>query len=80
MHKEQLNFKGESYWQLLMEVTGNIKGRWKKFPLHNSTATSRARGGSYEGKKRDMQRRPRYQKATRKLGSRRKGKREHKDI
>ena len=65
----KFNFKGESYWQLLIVVMGNIKGRWKKFPFHNSTATSHAKGGSYKKKKRDMQRRPRYQKAAGKLGS-----------
>ena len=28
-----------------MKVTGNIKGRWRNFSLHNSTAMSHAKGG-----------------------------------
>ena len=55
-----------------MKVTGNIKGRWRNFSLHNSTAMSHAKGGSYERKKHDMQRMPRYQKAAGKSGSSRK--------
>ena len=32
----KLNFKEESYWQLLMGVTGNVKSGWRKFSLQNS--------------------------------------------
>ena len=48
---KKFNFKEESYWQLLMGVTGNVKSGWRKFTLQNSTTTSRAKGGSYKRRK-----------------------------
>ena len=46
----KFNFKEESYWQLLMGVTGNVKSGWRKFSLQHSTAMPRAKGESYKKK------------------------------
>ena len=46
----------KSYWQLLMGVIGNVKLDGRSFHSQNSTATSRAKGGSYKRREHNMQR------------------------
>ena len=47
---QNLIFKEESYWQLLMGVMGNVRSGWGNFHSKNQLPCSVQKGGSYQKK------------------------------
>ena len=68
---QNLIFKEESYWQLLMGVMGNVRSGWGNFHSKNQLPRSVKRGGVIPKKikkKCNTQRKPRYLKVAGKTG------------